>query len=96
MIITDAARDSLKATLEENGQDSLKVSLQQSCCGTSLYFTVAKKEPEDKVVVVNDINVLMEGEAIEKAETITIQLDDEDKLIVVDSAPAQSCSGGCC
>lgn len=100
MIITDAARDSLKATLEENGQDALKVSVQQSCCGSSLYFTMAKKEENDSVVVVNGINVLMEGEAMVKAETITIELDDEEKLVVTDSAPAQSCGdscgGGCC
>lgn len=92
MIITDEAKVLLTEMLKENGQDSLKASLQQGCCGTSLYFTFVNKKTDDQPVVVNGINVLMDGEAVLKTNTVTIKTDDEGKLIVEDSAQ----SSGCC
>ena len=44
MIITDEAKVLLTEMLQENGQDSLQASLQQGCCGTSLYFTFVNKK----------------------------------------------------
>lgn len=92
MIITDEAKVVLEKMLKENGQDSLQASLQQGCCGSSLYFTFTTKKADDKPVIVNGINVLMEGEAVLKTNTITLKIDAQGKLIVEDSAQ----SSGCC
>lgn len=92
MIITDEAKVVLEGMLKENGQDALQASLEQGCCGTSLYFTFTNKKADDQPVVVNGINVLMEGEAVQKTNTVTLKIDDEGKLIVEDSAQ----SSGCC
>jgi len=91
MIITDEAKVVLEEMLKENGQDSLQASLQQGCCGTSLYFTFTNKNVDDQPVIVNGINVLMEGEAVLKTNSVTIKIDDEGKLVVEDSAQTSGC-----
>ncbi len=91
MIITDEAKVVLEEMLKENGQDALQASLQQGCCGTSLYFTFTNKKADDQPVIVNGINVLMEGEAVLKTSTVTLKTDDEGKLLVEDSAQASGC-----
>lgn len=91
MIITDEAKVVLEEMLKENGQDSLQASLQQGCCGTSLYFTFTNKKADEQPVVVNGINVLMEGEAVFKTNTVTIKVDYNGKLVVEDSAQASGC-----
>lgn len=91
MIITDEAKVVLADMLKENGQDSLQASLQQGCCGTSLYFSFTNKKADEQPVIVNGINVLMEGEAVFKTNTVTIKVDSNDKLVVEDTNQ----SGGC-
>lgn len=91
MIITDEAKVVLEEMLKENGQDSLQASLQQGCCGTSLYFSFTNKKADEQPVIVNGINVLMEGEAVFKTNTVTIKVDSNDKLVVEDTNQ----SGGC-
>lgn len=91
MIITDEAKVVLTEMLKENGQDSLQASLQQGCCGTSLYFSFANKKADEQPVNVNGINVLMEGEAVFKTSTVTIKVDSNGKLVVEDTNQ----SGGC-
>ena len=91
MIITDEAKVVLADMLKENGQDSLQASLQQGCCGTSLYFSFINKKADEQPVIINGINVLMEGETVLKTNTVTLKIDDEGKLIVVDSAQASGC-----
>jgi len=91
MIITDEAKVVLEEMLKENGQDSLQASLQEGCCGTSLYFTFTNKKEDDQPVLINGINVLMEGEAVIKTNTVTIKVDSNGKLVVEDSAQASGC-----
>ncbi|WP_303870074.1 hypothetical protein [Acetobacterium wieringae] len=91
MIITDEAKVVLEEMLKENGQDSLQATLQQGCCGSSLYFTLTNKKAGDQPVIVNGINVLMEGEAVLKTNTVTLKINDEGKLFVEDTAQASGC-----
>lgn len=91
MIITDEAKVLLEEMLKENGHDSLQASLQQGCCGTSLYFAFTNKKADEQPVIVNGINVLMEGEAVFKTNTVTIKVDPAGKLIIEDTNQ----SGGC-
>lgn len=91
MIITDEAKVVLEEMLKENGQDSLQATLQQGCCGSSLYFTFTNKNADDQPVIVNGINVLMEGEAVLKTNTVTLKINEEGKLVVEDTAQASGC-----
>ncbi|MEL7659732.1 hypothetical protein [Acetobacterium wieringae] len=91
MIITDEAKVVLEEMLKENGQDSLQATLQQGCCGSSLYFTFTNKKADDQPVLVNGINVLMEGEAVLKTNTVTLKINEEGKLVVEDTAQASGC-----
>ncbi|WP_286947801.1 hypothetical protein [Acetobacterium sp. UBA5834] len=91
MIITDEAKVVLEEMLKENGQDSLQATLQQGCCGSSLYFTFTNKKADDQPVIVNGINVLMDGEAVLKTNTVTLKINEEGKLVVEDTAQASGC-----
>ncbi|MBC3898739.1 hypothetical protein GH811_03815 [Acetobacterium malicum] len=91
MIITDEAKVVLAEMLKENGQDSLQASLQQGCCGTSLYFSFTNKKADEQPVVINGINVLMEGEAVFKTNTVTIKVDSNGKLVVEDTNQSAGC-----
>ncbi len=90
MKITDEAKKILEGVLASNDCDCLKAKLQKSCCGTSLVFNLAKLENGDKSISINGISVLMEDDAKEKAETITIAVVNGE-LAIQDEAPS-----GCC
>ncbi|KNZ43544.1 hypothetical protein [Acetobacterium bakii] len=91
MIITDEAKVLITELLKTNGYDTLQASLQKGCCGTSLYFSFTNLKPEDKPVLINEINVLMNDEAKPKAETVTLKTNETGELVVEDSVKS-----GCC
>jgi len=91
MIITDEAKVLVTELLKTNGYDALQASLQQGCCGTSLYFSFTNLKAEDKPVLINGINVLMNDEAKPKTETVTLKTGETGELVVEDSAKS-----GCC
>lgn len=90
MKITNEAKKMLKEVLDSNNSDCLKVTLQKSCCGTSLVFNLAKLEEGDEHVSINDIPVLMEDDAKKRAEAVTITVENE-KLKILDEE-----ASGCC
>ena len=91
MIITDEAKVVLEEMLKKNGQDSLQASLKEGCCGTSLYFSFTDKKADEQAVIVNGINVLMEGEAVLKTNTVTIDVNSSGKLVVEDTNQSKCC-----
>jgi len=91
MKITDEAKVILIKELKSNDCDCLKASLQKSCCGTSLVFSMIKSDPIDKPISVNEISVLMDDKTQARAETVTILVENKE-LIIQDSAK----SSGCC
>lgn len=90
MKITDEAKKIMEEILVSNECDSLKVMIQKSCCGTSLYFTTTKLEEGDKPVTINGISVLMDKEVEERAEKVTLATEN-GKIIIQDEEASGSC-----
>lgn len=86
MKITDEAKTIIVKALEANDCDCLQVTLEQSCCGMSLNFGLVKLKAGEKPASVNDIPVLMDIEAIDRAETVTIAAEDGELVIQDDTA----------
>jgi hypothetical protein len=84
MNITDEARAMITGAMNSNGYDCIKAMTQKSCCGTSLYFTSAKLQEGENPVLINGISVLMDNKTRERAETITISVE-QGKLVIQDS-----------
>jgi len=90
MKITNDAKTMLQEVLTSNNCDCLKAMLQQSCCGTSLVFNMAKLEEGNEPTSINGIAVLMEEDVKQRAETVTIAVENGE-LAILDEA-----SSGCC
>jgi len=90
MIITDEAKEIIKIGLEANNCDCLTAALQQSCCGSSVSFSLASLTSEDKAEIVNEIPVIMDEEIIKRVELVTLYAEDGE-LLFKDDAPS-SCS----
>jgi len=90
MKITDEAKKMLEEVFASNDCDCLKAMMQKSCCGTSLVLNLAKLEAGDEPTSINGISVLMEDEVKERAETVTITVENGE-LAIQDEA-----SSGCC
>ncbi len=90
MKITEEAKSMLTETLVSNECDCLKAALQQSCCGTSLVFNLAKLKEGEKPILINGINVMMDDKAKLRADTVTIAVENGE-LIIQDDAPSCSC-----
>lgn len=85
MKISDEAKTILLKSLASNDIDCLKARLQKSCCGTSLYFTLAKLHEGDDPVTINGIPVLMDSQTQERAEAVTLVAKD-GRLVIEDEA----------
>lgn len=90
MKITEEAKSMLTELFASNACDALKASLQESCCGSSLVLSVIKLKDDDDPVSVNGVPVLMGDEVKDRAELVTITVENED-LVILDEA-----SSGCC
>ncbi|MPM23481.1 hypothetical protein SDC9_69955 [bioreactor metagenome] len=90
MKITDEAKVLLAEALIANNCDCLQVTLQQSCCGTSLNFDLAKLNTDDESVLVNGVSVLMDNETQKRAETVTLAAENGE-LVIEDDAPSCCC-----
>ena len=90
MKITDEAKKILEEVLESNNCDCLKATLQKSCCGTSLAFSLSKLEDGDEPTSINGISVLMEDEVEKRAQNVTITVENGE-LAIQDEQ-----SSGCC
>jgi len=90
MKITDEAKTTLEEAFASNNSDCLKAMVQQSCCGSALAFSLGKLEEGDEPTTINGIPILMDDAAKEKAETITIAVQNGE-LVIQDEASQCSC-----
>lgn len=81
MKITNQAKIMLKQFLSENGCNALKATVQHSCCGSSLVFSLANKTAKDKVEIINGVTVIMDGEAKKKAENAVIDVKNGELVV---------------
>lgn len=91
MKITDEAKSILINELKSKGYDCLKASLQKSCCGSSLVFSMSKLSSNDKPASINGVSVLMDDKTQARAETVTLEVKNGELIIRDDAA-----SSGCC
>lgn len=89
MKITKEAKKIIDELLSTGKNNCIKISEQESCCGTSLYFTLANAS-EDKLKEIDGVNVLFDDALLERIENVT--LDGENgELKIIDEG-----NGGCC
>ena len=73
MKITDEASKMIRDTLKNNDCSGIRLSLQRSCCGTSLSFDLIQVENEEPVVI-NEVSVVMDAETEQWTKDVTIEL----------------------
>lgn len=88
MQITNEAKKALESELSSNGCNCLKATMQRSCCGSSLMFTLDKLAYGQQAEVINGISVIFDGDA--KASAESVLMDVQNGEIVVRNI------GGCC
>lgn len=81
MKITEQAKIKLEQILSANKCDALKVTLQRSCCGSSLMFELANKKPSDTVEMINGISVIMDSEAKKNAEKAVVDIKNGELIV---------------
>lgn len=89
MQITNEAKAAIESMMKNNGCDCLKVTMQRSCCGSSLMFEFGKLANERQAEVINGISVVFEGDAKASAESVI--MDFKNGEIVVKNS-----GGSCC
>ena len=87
MKITEKAKLLLMEKFVSNNCDCLQATLEKSCCGTSLNFTLAKLKADDKPVSIDGVSVLMDNQSEARTDTVTIAIEDGE-LIIQDDAPS--------
>lgn len=90
MKITDEAKSLITEALASNACDCLQVTQQQSCCGTSLNFALAKLKAGEKPVSINGVSVLMDNQTQARTETVTLVAEDGE-LVIKDDASSCCC-----
>ena len=90
MEITNEAKIMLEDLFKSNGGDSLKAMLKNSCCGSSVVFSIVKKEDNEEPVLVNDVPVIMGEGVSERAETVIMTVENGE-LSITDSKASSCC-----
>lgn len=73
MKITDAASAMIQETLKSNNCTGIRLSLQTSCCGTSLNFELIQPDKGGSDII-NGVPVVMDAATKEWTEDVTIDL----------------------
>lgn len=90
MKITDEAKTLITETLVSNNCDCLQVTLQKSCCGTSLNFAIGNLNANDKPFSINGISVIMDSQVQSRTDKVTLAAKNGE-LIVEGDAPSCCC-----
>ena len=85
MKITHEAKKLIISGLDSNDCDCLNVTLDKSCCGTSVNFSMVKLTTDDKPISINGVSVLMDKQGEKRTETVTLE-EKGGKLIIQDTA----------
>lgn len=86
MKITEDAKSLIKAAFDFNDCDCLKVSQQQSCCGTSLQFELIKLQAGEKSVSIDGVPVMMDDQTQTRTEAVTLSAENGE-LTIQDDRP---------
>lgn len=89
MKITKDAKLVIDKLLSTGENNCLKVSEQKSCCGTSLFFTLAHASSEE-LKEIDGVKVLLQDEVVERIENVVID-EEEGRLIIIDEENGECC-----
>ncbi|WP_010632883.1 iron-sulfur cluster biosynthesis family protein [Sporolactobacillus vineae] len=92
--VTDEAKEMLNQSMKAHQCDCLRVFMKPGCCGMSLNFGLDTKKPEEQATAINGVPVIMDGQAQQETDGLTISVD-EGKL-VIDGGSCGCGSSGCC
>ncbi len=96
MEITDAAIETLKKVIKEEGKGScLRIFTTEGCCGPSLAMDLAPKpDKDDTEIVKKDFKVYVHKDAAPMLEKAVIDCD-ADGGISVKGLPSHGCGDSC-
>lgn len=86
MIITDQAKSYIEKMMKENGETNLRFTFEGvGCCGPNFGVTLAEQQDDDKVEVINGINVSVDKKVVDATENITLDFEgtEEDGGLVI-------------
>ena len=92
MKITDDAKLVIKEALQEQNFDSVALSLKETATGYGLAMELVNKKDDDRVVNVNEIDVIMDEET--ELALITTIFDAQNGELVL-AQEGGCCSSGC-
>lgn len=95
MNITDQASNMILEALKSNECTAIRLSLKNSCCGTSLSIDLIEAKDEETPVMINAVPVVMDAETAQWCEDITLDMDGDQLTILRQGGCGCGC-GGCC
>lgn len=96
MRITEEAQILLHESIKTNNADALIVQLESSCSGESLSFALAVKEEDDTIMTIDNVPVIIDMVALQRAEEVTILVQDGNLFVDDKTVSTSSCSSGGC
>jgi Fe-S cluster assembly iron-binding protein IscA len=94
MKMTDGAKEVLEKSMKEHDCDCLRITVEPGCCGASLNFTLDQLKSGEHPITINDISVIMDEQAQEQTDALTINADDGE--LVIDGGSCDCGSSDCC
>lgn len=94
MKVTEEAKELLKKSMKDHDCNCLRITAESGCCGVSLNITLDQIKSGEQPIAINDIPVVMDQQAQEKTELLTINV--EDGQLVIDGGSCGCGSSGCC
>lgn len=83
MKISDEAKKVVEEVLLENKCNALLVRVVGGCCGSSINLALANAKEDDEVSDVNGISVIYDKEAIERTDSVVLDVR-QGKLFLMD------------
>ena len=80
MIITNQAKSYIEKMMKENGETNLRFTFEGAgCCGPNFGLTLSEKQDDDKVEIINGINVSIDNRVIDATQQITLDFEGTEE-----------------
>lgn len=80
MIITDQAKSYIEKMMKENGEINLRFTFEGiGCCGPNFGITLSEQQEDDKIEIINGINVSVDKRVVDATENITVDFEGTEK-----------------
>jgi len=76
MVITERAKTYIEKMMKDNGETNLRFTFEGlGCCGPNFGVTLSEKQEDDKVEIINGINVSVDKRVVDATENITLDFE---------------------